>query len=299
MSFRLEMLQVARLATLTLGDAVDCVRRFCLGQQHAAGGFMDREGRADLYYTVFGLDCLAALRAESEVNKEAHVKFVLSFGDGAGLDFVHLCCLLRCYHALAMPCDVADAVLARIEGYRTPDGGYAQAAGAKRTTAYAAFLAYGAYSEARRDCPEVHRLLECLLDLESKDGGFANEAGLAEGTTTATAAIIAVMSKLVPYDGSQETVRSALVQWFRSQWHSQGGFKAFGRAPLPDLLSTATTLHALSAMESPLEAGPKDACLDFIDTLWNADGGFHGHWADDDLDVEYTYYGLLALGHLT
>jgi hypothetical protein len=45
-------------------------------------------------------------------------------------------------------------------------------------------------------------------------------------------------------------------------------------------------------------AAHKDALLDFVDTLWSADGGFHGHWADDALDVEYTYYGLLALGHL-
>lgn len=28
-------------------------------------------------------------------------------------------------------------------------------------------------------------------------------------------------------------------------------------------------------------------------------GGFHGHWADDHLDVEYTSYALLALGHLS
>ena len=43
----------------------------------------------------------------------------------------------------------------------------------------------------------------------------------------------------------------------------------------------------------------KEGCLDFIDTLWSAEGGFHGHWADDHLDAEYTFYGLLALGHLS
>jgi hypothetical protein len=39
--------------------------------------------------------------------------------------------------------------------------------------------------------------------------------------------------------------------------------------------------------------------MDFLDTLWDAQGGFHGHWADDFLDPEYTFYGLLALGHLS
>ena len=44
-----------------------------------------------------------------------------------------------------------------------------------------------------------------------------------------------------------------------------------------------------------------DICLDFIDTLWTNRGSFFSSWADEDetLDVEYTYYGLLALGHLS
>ena len=70
-------------------------------------------------------------------------------------------------------------------------------------------------------------------------------------------------------------------------------------APMPDLLSTATALHALACLERDLPASIRERCLDFIDTLWNAEGGFHGHWADDHLDAEYTFYGLLALGHLS
>ena len=31
----------------------------------------------------------------------------------------------------------------------------------------------------------------------------------------------------------------------------------------------------------------------------SATGGFHGNWSDDYLDCEYTFYGLLALGHLS
>ena len=32
---------------------------------------------------------------------------------------------------------------------------------------------------------------------------------------------------------------------------------------------------------------------------WTNAGGFYGSWADNTLDCEYTYYGLLALGHLS
>jgi hypothetical protein len=63
------------------------------------------------------------------------------------------------------------------------------------------------------------------------------------------------------------------------------------------LLSTAVALHALSNHPEAI-ARVKEPCLDFIDSLWSAAGGFHGNWADDTLDPEYTYYGLLALGHL-
>jgi hypothetical protein len=80
-------------------------------------------------------------------------------------------------------------------------------------------------------------------------------------------------------------------------YHPGGGFRAIPDAPIPDLLSTAVILHALDGLQMPL-ANIKEACLDFVDSLWTNQGGFHGNWADDDLDIEYTYYGLLALGHL-
>jgi hypothetical protein len=44
--------------------------------------------------------------------------------------------------------------------------------------------------------------------------------------------------------------------------------------------------------------GIREACLDFVDSLWTSQGAFYGTWADDVADCEYTFYGLLALGHL-
>jgi hypothetical protein len=67
---------------------------------------------------------------------------------------------------------------------------------------------------------------------------------------------------------------------------------------MPDLLSTAVALHALN--DTHCDIGPmKEHCLDYLDTLWTARGGFFGSWEDDALDLEYTYYGLLSLGHLS
>jgi hypothetical protein len=94
-------------------------------------------------------------------------------------------------------------------------------------------------------------------------------------------------------------VNAGVGDWILAQAHPQGGFLAVPGSPMPDLLSTATALHALAALDRRISSTLHERCMDFIDSLWNAEqGGFHGHWADEYVDAEYTYYGLLALGHL-
>ena len=66
---------------------------------------------------------------------------------------------------------------------------------------------------------------------------------------------------------------------------------------MPDLLSTATALHALAGEHVPF-GHLKESTLDFIDTLWTGKA-FCGTWADDEPDSEYTWYALLAMGHLS
>ena len=89
-----------------------------------------------------------------------------------------------------------------------------------------------------------------------------------------------------------------IAPWLLDTCFREGGFCASPLVGVPDLLSTATALHTLAALEFPFGT-IQEICLDYIDTLWSSRGGFYGHWADDVLDCEYTYYGLLALGHLS
>jgi hypothetical protein len=93
-------------------------------------------------------------------------------------------------------------------------------------------------------------------------------------------------------------INASVGDWLLAQHHPQGGFVAAPGALLPDLLSTATSLHALAGMQVSFEAVRED-CLDFVDTLWTNKGAFHGHWDDEYPDCEYTFYALLALGHLS
>lgn len=291
-SFRLEMLQVARLAPRVLGDSASLIEGFLRSKLNPDGGFADREGRSDLYYTVFGLESLRAVQVD--FSGQLTADYVRSFGDGEGLDFVHLCSLARCganLQGFFFTGDQTDKITARLEQYRTADGGYHGTPGKQRGSAYGALLAWGVYADLGREMPEAHRLLEALLSLQLPDGSFANEPALPQGTTTATAAAVTLCRYL------QHPLPKTTGDWLLQQVHPSGGFLATPRAPLPDLLSTATALHALEGLEVDFSA-LRDLCLDFVDSLWSAEGGFHGHWADDDLDAEYTSYGLLALGHL-
>lgn len=294
MSFRLEMLQVARLAPQLLGDAADLVRGFVRGQQHECGAWCDRDGRPDLYYTVFGMEALLALHTEPDWTRLA--RWLEGFGDGAGLDFVHLCCLARCWSAVPAECGALKtahraSLLERLAAFHTPDGGYNQRRGATRCTAYACLLAWAAHYDLQAPLPAAEVLTGCLEALAIPSGGYANEPGLAHGTVPATAAAVALHRHL------RRTPRAETGAWLLAQQFAGGGFLAAPAAPVPDLLSTAVALHALDGMQVSF-APFKESLLDFVDSLWSAEGGFHGNWTDDALDVEYTYYGLLALGHL-
>ena len=279
------MLQVARLAPKLLGDSAGLVRDFLLRQFLPTGGAQDRGGKADLYYTIFALAGLEAVLAQNPPQHD----WLATFGDGEGLDFIHLGALARCRAATGQ--SAAD-LLPRIEAYRTPDGGYHETLGAKAGHAYGCFVALGAYQDAGGELPEPLRMVQCLKFLETPDGAWGNVRGMKRGTVPATAAAITLLHQLgVP-------VNDAVADWLLAQIHPEGGWLAVPGAPIPDLLSTATALHALACMERPLSEDQRERCLDFVDTLWTAEGGFHGHWADDALDPEYTFYGLLALGHL-
>ncbi|MBI3882375.1 MAG: hypothetical protein HY301_20240 [Verrucomicrobia bacterium] len=294
MSLRLQLLQVARLAPRLLGDSTELVRDFFRRQLSADGAGFDRGGKPDLYYTIFALAGLQAL--DAEVPRDKVEAFLNSHGDGAALDFVHLSALARCWAVVGKertPKGLDRALLERIENFRKPDGGYEGDTKLAHGTAYGAFVALGAYEDLGHTPPHPLKLIQSLKRLETPDGAWSNVPGAKLGATNATAGAVTLITHLgLP-------VNERVGDWLLAQVHEQGGFLAVPGAPMPDLLSTATALHALAAMERRLPSAVHERCLDFLDTLWDARGGFHGHWADDHLDAEYTFYALLALGHLS
>lgn len=290
------MLQVARLAARALRESAELVGGFVRGRRLADGSFMNRAGDGDLYYTIFGIECLAALKMEIEAGRLAG--YLKQFGHGAELDLVHMACLARgwAYAGLEGLGEAGRTALAgKIERHRSLDGGYDADEGEKEGTIYGCFLATGAYQDLGLEVPQGLRMAGCIEGLRTRDGGYANQRNLPIGTVPSTAAAVTLLRQL-----GREIPRGA-GDWLASCCHEGGGFFATPGAPAPDLLSTATALHALAGMG--LDFGKlKETCLDFVDSLWvsgEAGGSFCGSWLDEALDVEYTYYGLLALGHLS
>jgi hypothetical protein len=75
-----------------------------------------------------------------------------------------------------------------------------------------------------------------------------------------------------------------------------GGFKAFAHLNNADMLSTAVALFALNYAGCDLRL-LKPICLDFTEQNFSY-GAFLSGDGDRTADVEYTFYGLLALGVL-
>ena len=242
------MLQVARLAPKLLGESTELVRAFLASQQNSDGGFKDRSGDSDLYYTVFGIEGLLALQAP--LPEERIARYLESFGAGEALDFVHLCCLVRCWAAALghgkigeRGVDWGNRVASRLETFRSGDGGFSVIAGSSFGTAYGGFLGAAAYQDLGQPLPEALRLVQSLKFLETPDGAWGNERGLKVGATNTTAAMVTLLLRLgMP-------VAPAVGDWLLKASHRDGGFLAAPNAPIPDLLSTATALHALAGLE--------------------------------------------------
>ncbi|MBN2317309.1 MAG: hypothetical protein JXM79_25525 [Sedimentisphaerales bacterium] len=298
MTIRLDMAEAASRAIDLLGDSAELVIGFINGRHNPDGGFKGRTDQSDLYYTVFGIEALLALNAKPDL--KCTQSFLQSFIDDPSLDLVHLACLARCFADVSHDFikddpDFRTRMANRIERYRSANRGYSNLIGVEHGTAYGCFLALGAYQDLEVEMHHPHALVDCIQSLQTPDGGYANEPAGQVGSTPATAAAISVLHYLSEPAGASST------NWLLRQLDPRGGFTAtpgLRQVGIPDLLSTATALHAL-ALNGVSIGDMKESCLDFLDSLWNDKGGFHGHWADETLDCEYTYYGLLALGHLS
>ena len=297
MTLRQDMIRTLTRAPLLLNNSTDLVRGFLLNHLADDGGFLGRDNRSDLYYTVFGLELLIAL--DCPVPVDSLKKYLNAFGQGRKLDLVHLASLTRCHANLADTTSntikpaLKEGLAERLLELRCKDRSFSTGVSDEHGNAYGCFLALAMCQDLDIPVSDSGAIRRCLETLIMDDGGFANEV------TGRISAVPSTAAALCSYYMLGLTFPEKPVEWLIEQIHSHGGFCALSvENPLcmPDLLSTATALQALSYSRS--KKIQREQHLDFLDSLWNPQGGFSGSWADSTVDCEYTYYGLLALGYL-
>ena len=289
MTIRRSLIRSAEKAMTVLGDSCSLVERFILSKQNEDGGFFGRAKHSDLYYTVFGIETLLATGAK--LPKEAVSDFLTRINHSE-LDLVHLACWIRCFTDLQIDFDL-DLIAKELEKFRSSDFGFDNCSGSACGSIYSAFMSLGAYQDLGIDLPNSSGLIEFVMSRRLNDGSYSNDNNIPIGSVPATAAAILLSYYL------SSPVCSKTVDWLLSGMHPNGGFTATPQVPIPDLLSTAVALCALSFTDAVLDPVQKEKCLDFVDSLWSGNGGFCGSLADRAVDCEYTFYGLMAIGYLT
>jgi geranylgeranyl transferase type-2 subunit beta len=296
------------LARLSAEDRTRHVN-FLRAAQNADGGFSGREGDSDLYYTAFGLRCLAVLGALSpELATRAAIYLKRCLNQQASvIDLFSLLYAAALVQASGGPDVLAESpsdwpkrVAEVLESCRTADAGYAKTPGSKSGSTYHTFLVGLCYQLLGQPIPRAGEVVRFLASRRREDGGYVEIAPMRRSGTNPTAAAIGALQLLADDEPAailDPQTRADVVAFLAAMPSGEGGFRANDRAPLADLLSTFTgawTLDQLGAFDRI----DREAFAEFVHSLDVASGGFHGGIWDEQTDVEYTFYGLGCLALL-
>ncbi len=291
MTIRLEMIQTAKFGAASLNPTIaNQIINFVSSLHNPDGGYRGRSTASDLYYTVFAMKILLSFNAELPVDKiEAYLN---SISAGQPLDLVHLSCLARCWANLPdkkPSFEKRASIIEQIKSCWIGPTGFANRPGEKKSSIYSTFMALSAYQDLEEAMPDQEAIIDWLFSNEAAEEGFAFKTD-ANGLTPITSGAVILLKHL------SVAVPDETRQWLLNRHNPDGGFYAASLLPLPDLLSTATALHALKALNVSLDE-IREPCLNFVNSLWRKHG-FCGMTVDETVDCEYTFYGLLALGNL-
>lgn len=272
---------------------------YLLAAQRADGGFPGREGPSDLYYTSFALRGLAVLGAldgpvaaraadflRARLTGQVPIVDFLSLIYGAAL--VNISAGLDVF--AAAPADWRTAVAAALEQLRRPDGGYAKTPEGQSSSLYHTFLVVLAQQLLELATPAPERLLAFVRSRRREDGGFVEMEPMRRSGTNPTAAGIGLLAAAGALD---DETRSATTDFLLDMQNDEGGWRANGRVPIADLLSTFTALVTLADLQALDQVDLADVRR-YVDLLQLPAGGFHGAAWDGGCDVEYTFYGIGA-----
>ena len=246
------------------------IRSFILNQQTVQGGFADRGGKCDLYYTLFGFYIAEAFSVTEAMEPlKNYVKALVVSNDLSG---VYRYCGAILYARLVGLDETAEKLREQI----VLDFEHTLS----KQPVYSGFLGILALYYLN-DFQNIQRIIS----------RYSQSINSGENYPCPVRAANAVILKMTGKSSLDE--KNILKSFYRKS----GGFAALHHAPAEDLLSTGVALYALHFIDADIRL-IKPECLNFIDNLYDQ-GGFRSTFADSMTDVEYTFYGLLALGSLS
>lgn len=271
-------------------EALARIALFVESQRTDEGAFQGKgkSGKADLYYTAFGwmLDYLLGIGKDLK-KKERY----LSEQASIPMDLIHYAAWIRCRMILRLMkggkaglwlqslCSTPIKTLNELKGVPHND----------RLSPYSQLIRLSLREDAGIRIKDKKSLTDSLSAYRISGGGYRNTKDGSTATTNATVAALTVKGQLNGYRSDDD------IRFLNNSQDASGGFKATIASPIPDLLSTATALFLLSCY--PIQ--PQYAVRDFIEAHWLDSGGFSATLLDEYSDVEYTFYGLLALGAIS
>ena len=238
-------------------EAQDALRGAVQRKQNPRGLFPDRSGREDLYYTLFGL-CLAYV-SDAKIEWTACEKTLEQMSPA---DLVHRAALAHSRNLLKLmklPRAIRSLPFSapKLDFPDLPDSAFPQG---DRFSPYSCFLRNDASAD--------------LSPYRLQNGLYSNLRSTSEYGVASTAAALCLHP--------DETTAAALA----------GLQNPDGSFPGGDLLSAAVALYALKRTEHKAEYDVRG----FLSRCFRPDGLFGAVPGDPSGDLEYTVYGLLAMG---
>lgn len=282
-----------------------------LAAQQQPGGFANRRGNPDLYYTAFALRGLSVLESLTPEIARAATAYLLAqfrqpdavrtkqpggaFSDaamaGSWWDALALCEeIIGPQLSSDESAAARQSTCARLDAMRRPDGGWAKTDVDAAGSLYHTFLAACTYMRMATDMPESEKAWAFVQPLACADGGFLENRYSKRPGTNGSAAGVGLSILLGNVDGLER--HAAFLAGTQS---GNGGFLATPAAPLPDLLSTCTALFTLQLLNK-LEPQMAQRAVGFTRSLEQSGGGYTGFALDTTPDCEYTFYGLSVEG---
>lgn len=246
------------------------LQEFIKSRQHKNGAFTDRGNNPDLYYSLFGVWLSKALKLDSELNNLAGYIRTVQPEKKKVIDKFAL---------LLIRLVMGDNIVEKPSVYQLFK--WISGSGKQMNTAYQFFLFMLSFDALYGKNRFLYFLMRIIFSFyrPPKDLPCSFFSALFFAKYLTGKNVKKEADKLLTY------------------YENGKGFKVFKELKEADLLSTAVALFALKKANIDLRFVTPD-CLNLIQMNYDS-GAFLSGDGDETKDLEYTFYGLLALGTLS